>query len=215
MHRTWIKFCGIRSVEDALAAAEAGADAVGMVFHPPARRCISIETGRKIAAALPARIHRIGLFVDQPLAEVLRIVTEVSFQIVQLHGNEPANVVEAIAPTPVMKTIKFSSAVNLTEWSHPPDNLFQILLDTPGSTGGTGVENNWELIEQAQANGRFDGLKPIVLAGGLNPENVGAIVRRLRPFGVDVSSGIEAEWGKKSPERMRAFVKAVRAADAD
>ena len=224
IHRTRIKICGVCHPEDALLAARFGADAIGMVFHPPASRNISVERAREILATLPPFVTPVGLFVDQPAEHVIRTAREIGLRHVQLHGDETPETVAAVAPLIVIKAIKVERGrfgETLSFWrsairDERVTNLAGFVLETAGTgkPGGTGVANDWETVIAAQRAGAFEGLPPIIAAGGLRPETVGEIVRTVRPYAVDVSSGVEESLGKKSDAKIRAFVEAVRRAEA-
>jgi phosphoribosylanthranilate isomerase len=224
MVRTRIKICGVMGAEDALAAARAGADAIGMVFHPRARRCIDMARARRIVEALPAFVTPVALFVDEDMDRVFRVCCELKVRNVQLHGRETPDQVGRLGDLRVIKAIGVDPshlADELALWRraiprHKLRNLAGIVLDTGATSqpGGTGIENDWRAIRRHQRAGHFDELPPIILAGGLTPQNVGVVVRMLRPWAVDVSSGVERTFGRKSPRRIAAFVGAVRAADA-
>ncbi|GIW76586.1 MAG: N-(5'-phosphoribosyl)anthranilate isomerase [Phycisphaerae bacterium] len=213
MSRVRTKLCGIMTVEDALAAVEAGADAIGMILHAQARRRIEPELAREIVQALPPYVTPVGVFVNALPARVLEIAQLVRLTTVQFHGNETIEDIRSVDPLKVIKAVRTDPhtvrdvLLELKETSCK--NLCGILLETavPGSTGGTGVANDFDLIELLRTEGAFEGLPPVIVSGGLTPQNVGKVVRRIRPYGVDVSSGIETEFGKKSPEKMRDFVK--------
>lgn len=223
-HRTRIKICGVCRVEDALAAARAGADAVGMVFHPPSPRYVSAERAREILAALPAFVTPVGLFVDGAPQDLLHTVRELHLRHVQLHGDETAEYVAHLRAFAVIKAIRVDPnrfGETLKSWRHAIarlqlTNLKGFVLETAGTgrAGGTGVANDWQTVREHQAAGEFDGLPPLIAAGGLRPETVAHVVRTVRPFAVDVSSGVEESLGKKSPEKIAAFVAEVRRADA-
>jgi phosphoribosylanthranilate isomerase len=222
-HRTRIKICGVCRPEDALLAARLGADAVGMVFHAPASRTICVERAREILALLPPFVTPVGLFVDQSPESVLRTAREIGLRHVQLHGDESPDVIAAVAPLRVIKAIKVERGrfeETLNSWraairNHKLANLAGFVLETAGTAkpGGTGVANDWETVAAAQRAGAFDGLPAIIAAGGLRPETVGNLVATVRPYAVDVSSGVEETLGKKSETKLRAFVEAVRNAD--
>jgi phosphoribosylanthranilate isomerase len=223
-HRTRIKICGVCRPEDALLAARLGADAIGLVLHPPASRNISIEVAREIVAALPPFVTPVGLFVDQSAEHVIRITREIGLRHVQLNGDESPATIAALAPLVVTKSVKverdrFGETLNFWRTAirdHKLTNLVGFVLETAGTgkPGGTGVANDWETVVAAQRAGAFDGLPPIIAAGGLRPETVGDVVRMLRPYAVDVSSGVEGALREKSEEKTRAFVHAVRDADS-
>jgi phosphoribosylanthranilate isomerase len=222
--RTRIKFCGITSPDDARAAAAAGADAIGLVFHEPSPRNVSLEQAAEIIGALPPFISTVGLFVDAPLERVRATVSQLRLHLVQLHGRETPEMVARLSLANVMKVIHVEPGrlvADLQTWRESLDrlelaHLRALLLETGNApaVGGTGVANDWDQIRAAGDAGAFDRLPPIVLAGGLTPETVAEVVRTIRPFAVDVSSGIEISPGRKSAERMQAFASAVRAADA-
>jgi phosphoribosylanthranilate isomerase len=225
VHRTRIKICGVFRVEDALLAAEAGADAVGIVLHPASPRNVSMEVAERILAALPPFVTPVGLFVDAPAGHVTAAARRLGLRHVQLHGNEkPADVREVDAT--VIKAIRVERATfeaDLGRWRQAVvelnlRNLAGFVLETAGTAapGGTGVENDWETVTLARRRGVFDGLPALIAAGGLTPATVAAVVRAVRPWAVDVSSGVEVDGqkGKKSEQKVRAFVQAVREADA-
>lgn len=224
MHRTRIKICGVCRLEDALLAARAGADAIGIVFHEPSPRNVALERAREIVAALPPFVTAVGLFVDAPVDTVLATARRLGLRHVQLHGHEPPEMVKALEPLTVIKAIPVERerfTETLTNWrdaiaSLALTNLAGLVLETAGAgqAGGTGVANDWDTVRWARAAGSLEGLPPIIAAGGLTPESVGDVVRAVRPYAVDVSTGVEAVRGVKSPERVEAFVAAVREADA-
>lgn len=218
MPRLRVKYCGIMSVSDALAAAEAGADAVGMILHANARRKINAPAAAAIVAALPPYVTAVGLFVDAPTDIVLSIADSVRLDMVQLHGNEQPRHVGELKTFRVVKALKIDAGIENTlgEWREAYaagtiPNLVGLLLDG-ASGGGTGEENDFSRIHDLQQRGFLNALPPLIVAGGLTPTNVADVVKRLRPFAVDTSSGIEAEDGKKSPAKMQAFFAAARSA---
>lgn len=214
-----MKICGITCVQDALIAARAGADAIGMVFHPAAGRFIDDRTARAILDALPPFVSAVGLFVDQPAEKVVEKARALGLRHVQLHGEESSDVVAAVAPFSVIKAIRVERMqleARLRMWKSATEtlrlgNLGAILLDTGGTghAGGTGIENDWETISASRRNGAFAGLPPIIAAGGLRPGNVARVVREIQPRAVDVSSGVEASPGRKSQELIEAFIRAA------
>jgi len=215
VNRTRIKFCGITCVPDALLAADCGADAVGMVLHPPARRNVSVDTAIGIASSLPPFVTPVGLFVDQSADHMMRIADRIGLYTIQLHGHESAETVRALAPRRVVKAVRVDDQIEstLSIWRRErPDNLCAILLESPGSTGGTGIVNDWARVVAFQQAGVFAGLPRVIAAGGLRPGNVAAVVRAIRPWAVDVSSGIEETPGRKSLSLMLQFADQIRAA---
>lgn len=207
IHRTWVKMCGITRLEDALACTEAGVDALGFVFAESPRR-ISPEDALAIIRKLPPHVMRFAVFVDETPAEIGRVLRAAEVDRVQIHGFEEPMVHE-LAGTRVVKVFRARDETVLRDIEEWAAEFF--FLDTwrADAAGGTGRTFDWDIAKRAHALGRF------VLAGGLTPENVGDAVREIRPFGVDVSTGIEKSPGVKDPDRIRAFVEAVRVADRD
>jgi phosphoribosylanthranilate isomerase len=213
--RTRIKICGITRPEDATAAAEAGADAIGIVFYSKVRRYVIPEQAARIMAVLPPFVTPVGLFVDSPVDEVRQFARSLGLRHVQLHGHESVGDVQALKEFVVIKALRVSStlAAELDGWLQT--NLAGFVLETnTEAVGGTGVENNWDAIATLQHDGAFRDLPPIIAAGGLRPENVANVIRTIRPYAVDVSSGVEDGPIGKSVEKIRRFVSEVRAADA-
>lgn len=203
--RTRIKICGIRTTEAALAAADAGADAIGFVFHPGSQRFIEPEDAFAIMASLPPFITTVGLFVNATVETFCQIEERCPTNLSQLHGDEPEEVVEQCGPG-VIKAIRFDGATierELARWSAVAE-VDAILVD--GSTGGGGTPFDWGALARA----KHACTKPLLLAGGLTPANVAEAIRIVRPWAVDVSSGVESSPGVKSPELIRAFCEAVR-----
>ena len=201
-----------------MAAVRAGADAIGMVFYKPAPRCVMIERAREIMAVLPPFVTPVGLFVDADVAEMRETIESLGLRHVQLHGHESPETVAALHDRIVLKAVRVSTnalAAELEAWrraisKYALHNLRGFVLETAGKgVGGTGIENDWAMIARLQREGAFDGLPPIIAAGGLRPENVAGVIRELRLWAVDVSSGVEETPGRKSVEKMEAFVRAV------
>lgn len=227
MRRTRIKFCGITRPEDAIAAAEAGADAIGLVFYPRSPRALAVEQAAEIVRRMPPLVTPAGLFVDAATDALLQTAVHVGLRHIQLHGRETPGRVRELINFRVIKSVRVdrsSLASELERWHGAARSLalpnLSLLLETSalsadGVPGGSGIQNDWDAIADALAAGQPDGFPPLILAGGLTPENVGDVVRRFRPYAVDVSSGIESAKGIKSAEKMNAFAAAVRAADAD
>lgn len=223
-HRTRIKICGVCRPQDAIVAARAGAHAIGVVLHERASRYVTPEAAEAILAVLPPFVTPVGLFVDAPPGEVVKTARELGLRHVQLHGRESPEDVRAVAPLVVVKAVAVERGrfeQTLAGWREAIrtlglTNLAGFVLETAGTgkPGGTGVANDWQTVIDAQRAGAFDGLPPIVAAGGLTPETVGDVVRAVRPYAVDVSSGVEGSLRHKSEERIAAFVRAVREADA-
>jgi phosphoribosylanthranilate isomerase len=217
-----VKICGICRPEDGVAAARAGADAIGLVFDPTAGRCISIEDAAKIAAVLPPYVSAVGLFVNARPEEIRRVAALLSLSSVQLHGEESPQTVADLQPIRAIKVLHLSAGDTklLANWRNAIEelgltNLAGILLETAGGPhrGGTGIANDFAGLRDMRDAGHFDGLPPVIVAGGLTPENVGEVVRMLRPYAVDVSSGVESARRQKSSQKIEAFIAAVREAD--
>jgi len=202
--RTRIKICGVRTLELALVAAEAGADAIGLLRVPGSPRTIDAETALAVAAALPPWVAPVAVFADLPAAEV---VGEWPRGWIQLHGCEQ-EIDTALIGRSIIKAVSVTLADDaFRRWDGHP-HLRALLIDAP--TPGGGVPFDLRRLEGLRGELR----KPIILAGGLSPVNVGAAIRSLRPWAVDVSSGVEHRRGEKDPHLIREFCAAVRAADA-
>ena len=223
MFRTRIKICGVTRPADARAAAEAGADAIGLIFHHPAPRNVSLDQAREILGVLPAFVTAVGVFVNSPASEILSIARGLGLRTVQLNGGENAETIAALEELTVIKALRVrreTLEADVAELKgqiarHHLVHLRAIVLE-PGKTsapGGTGVANDWEIIRHKQNEHLFAGLPALIAAGGLTPQNVGQVVRDVHPFAVDVSSGVEETPGEKSPAKIRAFVEAVRKSD--
>jgi phosphoribosylanthranilate isomerase len=257
---TWVKICGITSVEDARAAVEAGADGLGFVFVPKSPRRVSAEIAQSIIAQLPQQVEKVGVFVNETLNEVSEIVRKAGLTAVQLHGEETPEfsraLFEKLAGRSVRPTIfrawparvfdvpagksagwdpvavglvepdeaykgkrvhKIHVAENgdlfLETHGFRPGVLSGVLLDssTVGKPGGTGRRFDWERVQPWA--GVINSISKLIVAGGLHPSNVQEAIHILHPWGVDVSSGVEREPGRKDPKRVRAFIQAVRAMD--
>jgi phosphoribosylanthranilate isomerase len=199
------KVCGITNPGDARVAADAGADAIGLIFAESPRR-VDIEEARKISIALPDGVLKVGVFVDVDPEEVLRIAREVGLDLAQLHGDEAPETVAAIrgAGLPVMKALRVRNAEALADIQSYEADLFMLDAWSARVHGGTGETFDWELAKSV--NGRDN----IVVSGGLTPENVREAVEFFEPYGVDASSSLEERPGKKDGERVRRFVRAAK-----
>jgi len=188
-----------------------------MVFHAPAARNCPLDVAREIVAALPAFVTPVALFLDPSLELVREVAAATGIGTIQLHGHETPELAQSLHPLEIIKTLRFEPARAeslLAPWRQPmSENLRGLLLETPGTEGGSGQENDWNAIVQAQSDGILEGLPPLIVAGGLRPANVGEVVRRIRPWAVDVSSGVEQVKGEKSADLIAAFIAAVREAD--
>jgi phosphoribosylanthranilate isomerase len=200
-----VKICGIRRTEDALLAAELGAWAVGFVFWPDSPRFIDPYHARAICSELPPWVVPVGVFVDQPAEHVSAVASLVRLGAVQLHGNETAAMVEAL-PQRVIKSVAVTSDFDERLVDRVPRRA-AVLLDAhdPTRHGGTGTTIDWTRAAAAARR------RPLLLAGGLRPENVRAAIDTVRPFGIDVSSGVESSPGVKDGGRLRALFAALDA----
>ena len=199
-----VKICGITRVEDALAAAAAGADAIGLVFYAKSPRAVDVEQARAILAALPPFVTSVGLFVDAERSELERILASVPLDLLQFHGDESVQQCEAFG-RPYIKALRVKAGDDIAAQVARYPSAQGILLDAyvEGVPGGTGEAFDWSLIPQALS-------KPLILAGGLRPDNVAEAVSRVRPYAVDVSGGVEASKGVKDVEKVGAFIRAAR-----
>ena len=201
---TWVKICGVTNLADARVAVEAGADALGFNFYPKSPRQVAITAAAEISKQLPPVIMRVGVFVNTLKAEVERAIRECGLTMLQFHGNEPPEYCTQFGVMS-MKAFRVRDAGTLAELREFPTDLWLLDAWSPEAVGGTGEKFNWDLAVKAQKLG-----KPIFLAGGLTPENVAEAVRKVRPFGVDVASGVELSPGKKDPAKVRAFIQAAK-----
>ena len=217
--RTRVKVCGITRVADALGAAYAGADAIGMVFWAGTPRCVDVQRAREIAAALPPFVTRVALFVDPSPEEVRAVLGAVSIDALQFHGDEPRAFCGAFQ-RPYLKAIQVKDGVDLLEYAARYGDASGFLFDTYRAgdlPGGTGHTFDWTRLSSSLRAGLP---APLILSGGLNPENVGAAIRAVRPWAVDVSSGVEERGadgeprkGLKDAARIAAFIHGVSNAE--
>ncbi|MCL6622384.1 MAG: phosphoribosylanthranilate isomerase [Syntrophobacterales bacterium] len=202
-----VKICGLTDPEDARLAAALGAHALGFIFYPPSPRSVSPEQAREIIRQLPPFVLTVGVFVDEELDAVREIAALAGLDWVQLHGNESPDYCRALGRR-VIKGFRVQGEETLPLLAPYRGAVQAVLLDTykPGTPGGTGETFDWQLAHRARDYG------PIILAGGLTPDNVAEAIRAARPQAVDVASGVEAAPGKKDPAKLRAFMEAVRTA---
>jgi len=204
--RTRVKICGITRDEDLRATAEAGADAFGLVFYPPSPRFLTLESARQLSRAAPAFLTSVALFVNATEEEVKRVLQVVQPQVLQFHGEETPEFCRAFG-VPYVKACRVKTGVDLLEYWRPFSDACGWLADAwVEGYGGAGTGFDWSLVPAVRT-------KPLVLSGGLNPENVGEAIRRVKPWGVDVSSGVESAKGVKDAAKIAAFVAEVRNAD--
>ncbi len=207
-HRTRVKICGLRDAAMARVAAEAGADAVGIVFHPSSPRHASLDQARAVAEALPAFVQAVGLFVNAPASQVRETLSAVPLTLLQFHGDEDPGYCAQFG-LPWLKAVRVGAGTDLVEWRSRFSRATALLLDAcvPGEFGGTGASFDWSLVPRDLAS-------RIVLSGGLEPGNVGAAIAAVRPWAVDVSSGVESSRGVKDAARIQEFMRSVKHADA-
>lgn len=202
-----IKICGITRVEDALAAAEAGADAIGLVFYGKSPRAVSIHQARAVIAALPPFVSVVGLFVNASRCELGEILDAVQLDLLQFHGDETPEACSGYG-RPYIKALRVKAGDDIAARISQYPEARGFLLDTyvEGVPGGTGQAFDWSLIPEGLQ-------RPIILAGGLTPTNVGDAISRVRPYAVDVSGGVETSKGIKDAEKVRAFIAQCRSAE--
>ncbi|MCB9844878.1 MAG: phosphoribosylanthranilate isomerase [Phycisphaeraceae bacterium] len=208
MSRTRVKICGVRDEATIRAAVDAGADALGFVFVKDSPRAIQPRDAWRLVSALPTFVTSVGLFRNASIEEFCDVEQTCPTALSQLHGTEPPNLVRDCGPG-VIKSVRFhpeTIRAELDRWDGV-EEVDAILID--GSAGGEGTSFEWEALRP-----HLEGFaKPVIIAGGLNPDNVGDAIRTLRPFAVDVSTGVERERGVKDPDLIRAFCRAVQEAD--
>lgn len=204
---TRVKICGITNLADAQAAVAAGADALGFNFYERSPRHLTVPAAAEISRQLPPFVMRAGVFVNAPEDLVLRAIGECSLSLLQFHGDEPPEFCTQFGLMS-MKAFRIRDAASLQELSKYQTDAYLLDAYSPETPGGTGETFNWDLAIEAQKFG-----KPIFLAGGLTPENVAVAVRKVRPFGVDVASGVESSPGKKDHQKVKDYIAAVRSVE--
>ncbi|MCA9075709.1 MAG: phosphoribosylanthranilate isomerase [Planctomycetaceae bacterium] len=213
----WIKICGIRDVPTALAVAECGADAIGLNFYDQSPRCVDTTSARGIVESLPSHVSPVGLFVNHSIDEIRRIATTCGITTVQLHGDEPASMIGELSDYRVIRALRtdgdFASLASqqMNESQQVGAMPWAWLVDSrsPHAYGGTGETVDWEPLAHEQRSPEWP---PLVLAGGLTPENVADAVRTVQPWGIDVASGVESSPGVKDLEMVKVFISRARAA---
>jgi phosphoribosylanthranilate isomerase len=202
-----VKICGITRIEDLNAACSAGADALGFVFHAPSPRNLNIEQAAGLVKALPPFVQSVGLFVDAESDFVKAVLKAVPLDMLQFHGDESPEFCGQFG-RPYIKAIRVREGVDLVKYTAEYDDARGLLLDAyvPGMPGGTGERFDWSLIPAGLS-------KPLVLSGGLTPDNVAEAVRQVKPWAVDVSSGVEQAKGIKDAARVAAFIQGAKHAD--
>lgn len=201
---TRVKICGITNIADGLAAAEAGADMIGLMFYEGSPRHITLAQATEISRALPPFLMRVGVFVNPEPDFVLRAIADCNLTLLQFHGDETSEFCTQFGLMS-LKAIRVRDAASLAQLENFDTSAFLLDAHSKSGLGGTGEKFNWDLAVEAQKFG-----KPIFLAGGLTPENVADAVRQVRPFAVDVSSGVESAPGKKDHAKVKAFIAAAK-----
>ncbi len=200
-----MKICGITRTGDAAAAARAGADAIGLVFYPPSPRYLSVERAREIRDALPPFVQTVALFVNADAAQVSQVIGRVHPAMLQFHGDESPEFCAQFG-LPYVKACRVKEGVSALEYLRPFSSAAAWLFDSHvPEYGGVGESFDWSLVPATE--------KPVILSGGLSQSNVAAAMRRVRPWGVDVSSGVESAKGIKDAGKIAAFITEVRNAD--
>lgn len=199
-----VKICGITSVADAQTAAAAGADMIGLMFYEGSPRHITLPQAVEISRSLPPFVQRVGVFVNPEPAQVMEAIAACGLNLLQFHGDEPSSFCTQFGLMSV-KALRVRDASSLAPLADYQTDAFLLDAYSKSGLGGTGEKFNWDLAVAAQKFG-----KPIFLAGGLTPENVADAVRKVRPFAVDVSSGVESAPGKKDAAKVRAFIQAAK-----
>jgi phosphoribosylanthranilate isomerase len=199
-----VKICGITSVDDALMAANAGADAIGLVFYEPSPRCVNVEQAEAIARAVGPFVTVIALFVNASSVVIENILKRVPIHVIQFHGDEPSEFCEQFS-RPYLKALRMHEDLDVDETIGLFNSASGILLDayTPGVPGGTGETFDWQRVPK-------DSDRPIILAGGLNPENIRRAVAETSIYGVDVSGGVERGPGLKDAKKIESFIRAAK-----
>ena len=205
--RTRVKICGFTKAEDAVAAAYFGVDAIGLVFYPPSPRNVSIEQAINIVEALPAFVSVVALFVDEEESKIRDVLSKISIDCIQFHGNETAKTCR-VYNKPYMKAIRMKEGMDVANIATQYDDASALLLDAyhPGIKGGSGSQFDWDLIPDNCS-------LPVILAGGLQVNNARQAVQKVKPYALDVSSGVESAKGIKDVAKMAAFIQEIKEGD--
>ena len=207
MAATRIKICGVTRAQDAWSSAESGADAIGLVFYTGSSRAVTVDQAIDIVSAVPPFVSVVALFVDEPMANIEHVLSAMPIDVIQFHGDESPSFCEQFG-RPWVKALRMKAGVDIVEECRRFSNARGVLLDSwqEGVAGGTGKTFDWRLAKKALP-------LPVVLAGGLDSDNVGDGIRALRPAAVDVSGGVEISPGIKDSDKIEQFIAAVRTAD--
>lgn len=203
--RTRVKICGLTSIDDAKAAVDAGADAIGLMFYKPSPRYVPLSMAEQIIAKVGPFVTTTAVLVDMPAEEIKELLKRLPVQLLQFHGNEPASFCEQFE-RPYIKAIRMKPDLDVIAEMQQYSSAQGVLLDAyqPGVPGGTGESFDWDRVPQSSD-------KPIILAGGLKPDNVETAVKQVLPYAVDVSGGVESSPGKKDANKIQQFIKNVHA----
>lgn len=207
MHRTRVKICGITEPQDAIAAVELGVDALGLMFYEGSPRYVELDAAAEIMSVIPAFVTTVALFKDAPAEQVEQVSNTLDFDLLQFHGSESSEFIEQFKH-PYLKAIGMQDQADLEGAISSFEGCKGFLLDShaPGAAGGTGETFDWETIPSELR-------QQIILAGGINPDNVAECITRIRPYAIDVSSGVESSHGRKDQGKMEQLMKQVRLSD--
>jgi phosphoribosylanthranilate isomerase len=204
-----VKICGITNIGDAYWAAELGADALGFIFHPKSPRSITPERAKEIVQKLPGSMGRVGVFVNQEIQAVKEIVSFCGLRLIQLHGDESPQYCAQFPRSTLIKAVSHCAEEEVQRLENYPVKAILVDAHEPGRYGGTGKNSDWALALRVKKT------HPLILAGGLNRENIKRAIETVRPCAVDINSGVEASPGEKDPYKIREIMDIVRATDED
>ena len=204
-----VKICGITNLGDAYWAAEFGADALGFIFYPKSPRSITPERAKEIVQRLPGSIGRVGVFVNQEIQAVKEIVSFCGLRLIQLHGDESPEYCSQFPRSTLIKAVSQCAEEEVQRLENYPVRAILVDAHEPGCYGGTGKNSDWALALKVKKT------YPLILAGGLNKENIIRAIETVRPCAVDINSGVEASPGKKGPYKIREIIEIIRATDTD
>ncbi len=205
--RTRVKICGFTQVQDAVDAANLGVDAIGLVFYPPSPRHVSVESAIEIVSALPAFVTVVALFVDEQESQIREVLSKIAIDCIQFHGDESADECR-LYNKPYMKAVRMKPELDVLAIAKEFNDASALLLDAyhPSIRGGSGSKFDWDLIPNNCS-------LPVILAGGLQVENAKQAVQTVKPYALDVSSGVESSKGIKDVAKMAAFIQAIKEGD--
>jgi phosphoribosylanthranilate isomerase len=204
-----VKICGITNVRDAYHAAEYGADALGFIFYPKSQRVIAPERAREILQKIPGSIGKVGVFVNQEIEAVKEIVGFCGLHLIQLHGDESPQYCARFPRATLIKTVSACTEEEVEKLESYPVRAILVDAHEPGCYGGTGKNSDWALALEVKKK------HPLILAGGLNKENIKRAIEIVRPCAVDINSGVETSPGRKDPHKIREIMEIIRATDTD